>query len=554
MLGVGIATSTDGSTGEATIIGPPGTYNLTARAEINGTLTTFGDLKITLVGGACQSFEIGAPTLMLDVVNNCNNEVTVSGKATDKAVPIQSVQVNGQNIAFTTTGNADNEVSFSITLPLQAGENKIETAVTNNAGKTASDSRTVNAYPAGAFIVGDEGIVKIDWLYDGGRYQGQFGIFSLDGMSQFTPGSPEFITEAVNRVLSDSEQGYLVFSDSEEGARFSGILGHEIRDWNAGPYKGVKSFPMKPGSCFATVLVPNSTFSSLSQNPATTDTNKRPLFSLVSANSAYGMVMGQMADVNGMGKAYSYEDKNAETSDRDFNDLIVQITGATGDLPTIDSLKSDRSSRDKREYGDWRDSAFGQLILEHVEASEIAETTPHITVTLASSAADMVIYDPQKRFIGKDGGTIPGAAFEMKSGVQIVSLAALTAGDYRIVLRSVGDGGSGTLEIAGFVGTTQVASEQMPFEIAAHQSLDSVLSADAFLSSQTIAVEIPGVNEPGYDFNGDGVTDNADVALIVKHWNSCRNQQKYDPFFDLNDDGCITVADVMKVLNAKTVK
>ena len=42
--------------------------------------------------------------------------------------------------------------------------------------------------------------------------------------------------------------------------------------------------------------------------------------------------------------------------------------------------------------------------------------------------------------------------------------------------------------------------------------------------------------------------------MIVKHWNSCRNQQKYDPFYDLNDDGCITVADVMKVLNAKTVK
>ncbi len=171
--------SSDGKTGEATLIGPPGTYNLIARAVINGSLTTFGDLKITLVAGACQSFEIGAPTLTLNVTNTCNNEVTVNGKATDKMSPIQSVKVNGQNIAFTATGNADNEVTFNITLPLQAGENKIETEVMNNAGKTVSDSRTLNSYSAGTFVVGDEGLVNIDWLYDGGKYQGQFGIFSL---------------------------------------------------------------------------------------------------------------------------------------------------------------------------------------------------------------------------------------------------------------------------------------------------------------------------------------------------------------------------------------
>jgi hypothetical protein len=196
----------------------------------------------------------------------------------------------------------------------------------------------VSDFKSGVFIVEDTGIVKIDWLYDGGRYQGEFGIFNLAGMENLTPGSPEFIAEAVKRVLSNSDQGYLVFSDLQEGARFSGLLGGEVKDWNAGQYKGLKSFAMPAGTQFATILVPNSTFASLAQNPATEDTNKRPLFSLVSSNPAYGMYLGQMADINGMGRAYSYEDKNAETSDWDFNDLIVQITGAESSLPSLDSL------------------------------------------------------------------------------------------------------------------------------------------------------------------------------------------------------------------------
>ncbi|OQX06754.1 MAG: hypothetical protein BWK80_50345, partial [Desulfobacteraceae bacterium IS3] len=64
-------------------------------------------------------------------------------------------------------------------------------------------------FKTGIFTVDDTGIVKIDWLYDGGKYQGEFGIFSIVGMENLTPGSPEFIAEAAKRVLSDSEQGYL---------------------------------------------------------------------------------------------------------------------------------------------------------------------------------------------------------------------------------------------------------------------------------------------------------------------------------------------------------
>jgi len=399
----------------------------------------------------------------------------------------------------------------------------------------------------GIFTVDDTGIVKIDWLYDGGKYQGEFGIFNLAGMETLTPGSPEFIAEAAKRVLSDSEQGYLAFSDLSEGARFSGLLGGEVKDWNAGPYKGVKSFDMTPGTQFATILVPNSTFASLAQNPLTEDPNKRPLFSLVSSNPAYGMYLGQMADVNGMGKAYSYEDKDAATSDKDFNDLIVMITGATADLPSIDDLKSPVVTRAKRDGTDWRTSELGRLILEHVESPAATEDSLSMTVTL-NIPTTLLVYDSTGKFIGKAGGTIAGADFELKAdGTQTVTLPN-PAGNYRVAIQGAATAQS-TLTVKTYQGGAEISSAGIPVDIAPHQILTTTISADGHPP-----VVAPINAATSYDFNGDGVTDNADVSMLVRHWNSCKGQQKYDAFFDVNDDGCITVADIMMVLNAKTVK
>ncbi|OQX23955.1 MAG: hypothetical protein BWK80_23280 [Desulfobacteraceae bacterium IS3] len=388
-------------------------------------------------------------------------------------------------------------------------------------------------YKGGVFTVDETGIVTTDWLYDGGRYQGEFGIFNLTGMESLTPGSPEFIAEAAKRVLSNSNQGYLVFSDLSEGARFSGLLGGEAKDWNTGDYKGLKNFAMTPGTQFATILVPNSTFVSLAQNPETEDPNKRPLFSLVSSNPAYGMYLGQMTDINGMGKAYSYEDKDAATSDWDFNDLIVQITGAESDIPTIDSLNVTRSdSKQKRDgFADWRtDSELGRLIMSHVE---LAQTTNPITVTLKGSAT-LLVFDAQGEVIGKSGGTLVGANFAMTADSQTVTLP--DTGSYRIVIQGV-KAETCLLSVKDAQGNLK--------EIQVDTALHQVFSTSTALETPTASAS--------YDFNGDGTVDNTDVGMLVKHWNSCKGQQKYDAFFDVNDDGCITVADIMTVLNAKTV-
>jgi hypothetical protein len=442
---------------------------------------------------------------------------------------------------YTVTASKDGYIFTSQDVTLGNGQNATVTI------KTTSEPN----FTSGIFTVDTTGIVKIDFLYDGGKYQGEFGIFALAGMDVFTPGSPEFIAEAMKRVLSNSEQGYLVFSDLQEGARFSGILGGEIKDWNTGDYKGLKSFTMKPGSQFATMLVPNSAFASLAQNPATTDTNKRPLFSIVSQNPAYGMYAGQMADINGTGKAYAYEDKDAATSDWDFNDLIVQITGATGNIPSIDELKSQhgtQTARQKRDGTDWRTSELGRAILEHVESPAAAEDTLSMTVSL-NSADTLLVYDPAGKVIGKDGGWISGATFELKAdGTQTVTLPN-PAGNYRISVQGAATT-QGLLTVKTYQGRSEISSDQIGLDIAPHQILTTTIAA-----SDTEPPTVAPVNAaPSYDFNGDGVTDNTDVSMLVKHWNSCKGQQKYDAFFDVNDDGCITVADIMTVLNAKTLK
>jgi|GEM_PF-1953839 len=487
---------------------------------------------------------------------------TASGTVTDEfGKPLSGVSVQIEDITVTT----DNTGYWQI-FGLSEGDytvNFTKEGYTFNAAQiTAKDDKNPeplitkpysDPFKAGIFTADDCGIVRIDWLYDGGKYQGEFGIFNIAGMENLTPGSPEFIAEAVKRVLSNSRQGYLVFSDLSEGARFSGLLGGEIKDWNAGPYKGVKSFPMQHGDQFATILVPNSTFAKLAENPATEDPNKRPLFSLVSQNPTYGMYFGQMADINGMGQAFAYEDKNAATSDWDFNDLIVMITHVDKvDLPTMDQLESQRvkiSARQKRDGTDWRTSELGSAIMAHIEAPAPTEDTISMTVTL-NTADTLLVYDPTGKVIGKDGGYVAGANFELKAdGTQSITLPNLNTGSYRVAVQGAATAHS-TLTVKTYQGKAEISSDQISLDIAPHQ----ILTTNISVSDTQPPTVAPMNSATGYDFNGDGVTDDADVSMLVRHWNSCRGQQKYDAFFDVNDDGCITVADIMTVLNAKTVK
>lgn len=221
-------------------------------------------------------------------------------------------------------------------------------------------------FESGYFTVGESGEVTIDYLFDGGKYQGELAIFSLEGMEDLEPGSEAFVQEAANRALSDSELGHVVISDRTEGARFSGELGD--RDWNSGDYQGAQTFEMQAGDRFGVMLVPNGRVEAVADNPDLSGA-KAPLFSLTTANPDDGLQLGQIADVTGDGNTYVFEDLRVDgNSDQDYNDIIFQIRGATGETALVDDLINPDL--------EWRDSDLGQALVDYAVTMIVPDEAP----------------------------------------------------------------------------------------------------------------------------------------------------------------------------------
>ena len=572
--------STETTEGEATFIGVPGWYKIEAGAVFNGSSVSFGyqgkykersarskkrddrdsEIGLDVVAGEHKIIyaDIYPPTLTVEnpteICRSLLDEViTVTGTATDDIGGIASITVNGEAVNFTPTDNPDdpNEVSFSTPVALDADSNTIQVVVKDAYGKTASETRHI--YTAGIFTVGSGGIVTVDYLYDGGMYEGELGIFSLEGMEKLVPNSGLFIEEAARRALTNTPAyGYVVLSDQTEGARLSGELGSggEKQDWNKGNYR-LRRFRMRPGDQFATILIPNDTLQTFHEHPDTKDSEKQPLFSLASSNPDFGLSFGQIADVDGEGNAFLFEDWPASRSDWDYNDLIVRITGVTACAPTLDNPDIELAY-------DWRDLELGEELADHINVSPPDENTLWMTITL-KSPADLLVYDPEGRVIGKEGGSIPGATFEIdENGHQIVSLPALEHGDYRIVLRAIGDGGLCHLEVKGFQGEEELVSMEEPFVIEPHQVLTTDVSAALFLENLAISFGVPDIpvtpdgESVSYDFDGNRAVDEEDIRKVSSMWNLCDGDEGYDAFFDFDDDACISILDIMRVVNSKS--
>ncbi|MGB8687339.1 MAG: DUF4114 domain-containing protein, partial [Microcoleus sp.] len=166
-----------------------------------------------------------------------------------------------------------------------------------------------NSFTSGKFVVDSTGQVGIDFLFDGGLYKGQLAIISLKGMEKFSPGSEEFLKEVASRALSNSAKGHVVIDDLSEGAKFTDNLPEG--NSNDGSYLGVKTFAMTPGEEFGVMLVPNGTVQEVLNNPAIGG-EKRPLFSLATANPNQAFQVGQIADVTGDGNTFAMEDMRVD--------------------------------------------------------------------------------------------------------------------------------------------------------------------------------------------------------------------------------------------------
>jgi hypothetical protein len=246
--------------------------------------------------------------------------------------------------------------------------------------------------PVGVFQVGASGQVSLDYLFDGGYYQGELAIFSLTGMEALVPGTDAFIFEASRRALTDSTLGHVVLRDSTEGAKFSGSMPGEY-NWGSGPYNDAKTFNMTPGDTFGVMLVPNGTLQISYNNQWLWDLfpEHRPMFSIVPANSANSKYQMPIADVTGTGNTIAVEDVPPSQADGDYNDLIFTFIGASGNAPAIGSLLNPGR--------EWRTTPLGQQIIDYANSLVPNDTTaPTITASLTNdtgtSNSDRITSNP----------------------------------------------------------------------------------------------------------------------------------------------------------------
>jgi LysM repeat protein len=215
-------------------------------------------------------------------------------------------------------------------------------------------------FESGYFTVQDSGLVTVDYLFDGGGYQGELAIFSLDGMEEFELGSEAFVYEAARRALSGIEEGHIVISDHLEGARFDGQMLGEVGNWNSGDYLGAKTFQMRPGDEFGFMLVPSGRVETVFENPGIGG-SETPLFSMSTANPDDMFAMGQLVDVFGDGNAFAFEDLRIDGgSDQDYNDIVFQVRGATGTTIYTGDLTSSNLG--------WLETDLGEAIKTYAQA------------------------------------------------------------------------------------------------------------------------------------------------------------------------------------------
>ncbi|MEG5129330.1 putative Ig domain-containing protein [Microcoleus sp. ARI1-B5] len=236
----------------------------------------------------------------------------------------------------------------------------------SNPSTFLSIAASANSQTPGTFAVGTTGLVKFDYTFDGGYYQGELAIFSLTGMESLAPGSPEFIAEAARRVLTNSTEGHIVIRDSTEGAKFTGSMPGE-GNFGAGEYQGIKTFNMTPGDTFAVMLVPSGTVQSSVQYSWLWDLfpELRPLFSIANANPNNTSYVLPIADATGTGNTFALEDMSSANSDGDYNDFIFTVVGATGNAPPLSSVINPAK--------EWRNTPLGEQLIEY--ANSLVEPT-----------------------------------------------------------------------------------------------------------------------------------------------------------------------------------
>ncbi|MEG4384069.1 MULTISPECIES: S8 family serine peptidase [unclassified Microcoleus] len=305
------------------------------------------ETEVTSANSGAIAPAIEKPSVSVEETSPVTNKTAVTSESENKALASTSDITDSSQ----TPKNSINSTTADVT------KTSITSTPAQNITQLTSQSFTFNT---GVFKVDETGKVGIDYLFDGGGYEGELGIFNLEGMEKLAQNSDAFITEAARRSVSNSNLGYVVLNDATEGARFSGDLPDDINR-DRGEYKGVKTFTMLPGDRFAFILVPNRANLQQVANKSAKGKDTRPLFSLPMANPNGSFMTGQIADVTGVGNTFVMEDLRVDKpgTDSDYNDIIFQVRGATGSAVSIDSVIDLNK--------DWRPTNLGKALIEYAK-------------------------------------------------------------------------------------------------------------------------------------------------------------------------------------------
>jgi len=167
----------------------------------------------------------------------------------------------------------------------------------------------------GAFIVGETGqVVTENKIYDGAGYEGELGIFSLEGMGSdiydltTAAGILGFMREAVRRVAT-GDRGGIAMDRQGRGSTLN----------------------FATGTAVAFVLIPNDSFTNSNSflagaNPSISSTSY-PLTSLsFNTGDVSGFSNSQAISLGN--DVYAFEDLPGG-GDRDFEDIVFKTTGVT---------------------------------------------------------------------------------------------------------------------------------------------------------------------------------------------------------------------------------
>ena len=135
-----------------------------------------------------------------------------------------------------------------------------------------------------------------------------------------------------------------------------------------------------PGK-YGVMLVPSGSVKSVFDNPNVGGT-QRPLFSMAMANPVQGFNFGQIADVTGEGNTFVMEDMRLDAgSDKDYNDIIFQVRGATAKAALLDTV----INPDK----DWRKTDLGKAVTAYAKPYITPEPKPKVDTEVSDLLDDL---------------------------------------------------------------------------------------------------------------------------------------------------------------------